>query len=377
MRFVRLEFFILSNLLLLGITGFSQALASSPPTDAQDPASERPFRLLERMAHALETTNFEGTFVYQFGDSLSAMRIVHHHRDGISKESLLTLNGPLRTIGRNEHAVACLLNGDQSVLLQLDHSRRRLEDRLGEHPSSAIGLGSTVVSRAPDWRELSEHYRFQMLETTRVAGRTADVVDVAPRDSLRYGYRFSIDHTSSLPLRTVLMDVSGRPIQRLMFTDIRLMQDGDDPSAGTAHSALPANRASHSLASSSGASPSTPVSQEKSINKNFFFSSLPSGFEIIYNNKIILDEAAPLEYFLLSDGLASVSLYVERSEQPGLVGKTQMAAIHAAGKWLQGYQITAIGEVPAVTVSALVDRIEVHPQDERFTQPEQKPESSP
>lgn len=58
----------------------------------------------------------------------------------------------------------------------------------------------------------------------------------------------------------------------------------------------------------------------------------------------------PVDHFVLSDGLASVSVYVETNPREGLEGSTRIGAVHAVGRRVSGYQVTVVGEVPAVTV---------------------------
>jgi sigma-E factor negative regulatory protein RseB len=288
------------------------------------------------MARALETTDFEGTFVYHHGESLSAMRIVHRYENGESQESLLTLNGPIRALGRNQDSVACLLSGGQSVLL--NHAHKNQEDPDG--------------SMVPDWSGLEEYYRFKRLETTRVAGRGAVLVAIAPRDSLRYGYLFAIDLVTHLPLHTALTETDGRAIQQLMFTDVRLIPEAEGAGQDTPAPPSPLTRATNT---STPLSPSPPASRWR-------FRRLPAGFVQREHDWIparsSTDKAtASGEYFLFSDGLASVSLYIEPADQAGLIGQTRMAGVHAAGKQVDGYQLTAVGEVPAATVAALLGAI--------------------
>ena len=54
----------------------------------------------------------------------------------------------------------------------------------------------------------------------------------------------------------------------------------------------------------------------------------------------------PVVHFVLSDGLASVSVYVESDPQEGLEGATRIGAVHAAGDRVSGHQVTVVGEVP-------------------------------
>jgi sigma-E factor negative regulatory protein RseB len=58
-----------------------------------------------------------------------------------------------------------------------------------------------------------------------------------------------------------------------------------------------------------------------------------------------------VEHFVFTDGLATMSVYIEKAvAEKRFVGESQMGAIHAYGAQLNGFQITAVGEVPAQTV---------------------------
>ena len=57
---------------------------------------------------------------------------------------------------------------------------------------------------------------------------------------------------------------------------------------------------------------------------------------------------------MLSDGLASVSVYVEAGAREGLRGAAHVGAINAWGGLIGQYQVTAVGEVPAGTVKSIV-----------------------
>ncbi|MEA3277082.1 MAG: MucB/RseB C-terminal domain-containing protein, partial [Pseudomonadota bacterium] len=61
-----------------------------------------------------------------------------------------------------------------------------------------------------------------------------------------------------------------------------------------------------------------------------------------------------VEHFVLSDGLASVSVYVENGSQEGLKGGSRIGAVHAAGGRAYGHQVTVVGEVPSGTVEAVL-----------------------
>ena len=58
-----------------------------------------------------------------------------------------------------------------------------------------------------------------------------------------------------------------------------------------------------------------------------------------------------MEHFLLSDGLASLSVFVERDGlDEALQGGARMGAVSAWGGRVAGHQVTVVGNVPLDTV---------------------------
>jgi sigma-E factor negative regulatory protein RseB len=67
-----------------------------------------------------------------------------------------------------------------------------------------------------------------------------------------------------------------------------------------------------------------------------------------------------IEQYVLSDGLASLSIFVEAAGQDeALQGVSHLGAVNAWGGERQGYQVTAVGEVPAVTLLDVVDAMQL------------------
>ena len=63
---------------------------------------------------------------------------------------------------------------------------------------------------------------------------------------------------------------------------------------------------------------------------------------------------------LFSDGLASVSVYIEKLEPKAkkFEGLSSMGAVNVYGSVIGTYQITVIGEVPKDTVKMVADSVE-------------------
>ena len=66
-------------------------------------------------------------------------------------------------------------------------------------------------------------------------------------------------------------------------------------------------------------------------------------------------QGVPVNHFVFSDRLSAYSIYIENSTVNGLTGVTRIGAVHAAGRVVDGHQVTAVGEVPAATVQAAVE----------------------
>lgn len=277
---------------------------------------------LQRMADAMGALSFEGTLVYMHDNRLETLRIVHRVENGQLHEQLLSLNGPERAVTRGVDRVTCELNNAFPFSVQ-------------RH-----GVARDVFrSKSIDPDALAAHYLMHPLGTVRVAGRQTDVVGIIPRDDLRYGYRFYLDLESGLPLKSELVDSAARPVEQVMFTSLELL-----PSEG------PQGADIVEVADRSPEQPgATPPDQGP-----WHFDGLPLGFELVMHDRLRGAAGKAVEHFVLSDGLASVSVYVEDDVQEGLEGSTRIGAIHAAGGRVSGRQVTVVGEVPPATVDAVL-----------------------
>jgi sigma-E factor negative regulatory protein RseB len=74
----------------------------------------------------------------------------------------------------------------------------------------------------------------------------------------------------------------------------------------------------------------------------------------------MLTSRIPVEHLVYSDGLAMVSIYVEKlDKQPDIVvGASNFGGINTYAVYTSGYQITAVGEVPKITVKLMADSVE-------------------
>jgi sigma-E factor negative regulatory protein RseB len=100
------------------------------------------------------------------------------------------------------------------------------------------------------------------------------------------------------------------------------------------------------------ASPAPESAPPAAAQLGWAFSMLPKGFELdLHELKPSARGADQVEHFLLSDGLASLSVFVERGgADEALQGGARMGAVSAWGGQVAGHQVTVVGDVPLDTV---------------------------
>ena len=97
---------------------------------------------------------------------------------------------------------------------------------------------------------------------------------------------------------------------------------------------------------------------------HWVFSDLPAGFRPSIHDLRREADGTALEHFVLSDGLASISVYIERDDQDQgadeaheFIGPATIGAVNAYGQQVAGHQVTVVGEVPARTARRVVEGI--------------------
>ena len=87
--------------------------------------------------------------------------------------------------------------------------------------------------------------------------------------------------------------------------------------------------------------------------------SLPSGFHMTASGLQTLS-SGPAQHLVFSDGLASVSVFIQPARTGGNVHFEEAATLGTSSAYstlVSGYRITAVGEVPPQTVREIVQSI--------------------
>lgn len=333
-RAVRLRGTLAAGAVAVSLAGTCSADTVAGPGDESAPSPEV---LLSRMSQAQSQLEYEGTLVYLHGHQLSTLRIAHRVDGGQWRESLLALTGPIRAVARNDRGVTCMLPDSRTISLP-----------------SAEG-GSTLLPAGPfDFDRIRSHYVLRSLGQSRVAGRDTDVVGIVPLDTYRYGYRFFIDRSTGLALKIDLMDNASEPIEQVMFTDVAIERHAAEQISTPSTSERGAGSAHREYAASDEA-----VADDPPARSQWRLSALPPGFRVVMRGvgPAPVGEGAT-QHIVVSDGLASLSVYIEPAGQDGLNGSTRMGATMAVGRTVAGRQVTVVGEVPEATAVMILDGLE-------------------
>ena len=306
-------------------------LAAAGQAHAEDSARQ----WLDEMSSALQTLDYDGTFVYLHDGRMDAMRIIHQVSEGGQRERLVSLTGSAREVLRDDKAVTCIKPDNKSVMIGKSRPRPPF-------PTLPRDLGKA-----------SRNYQVEDLGEDRMAGYQARVIAITPLDEFRYGYRFWIEQNTRMLLKYDLSDPAGVPIEQVMFTRVGI--GADIPQSELQPSLTGDGYTWHRQEDVRG----TPV--VATAEPGWLVRQLPDGFVLTnFQQKRMRENAEAAEHMVFSDGLATVSVYVEKREQQddSLNGLSAMGAMNAYGLMVDGYQVMVVGEVPPATVRMIAHSLE-------------------
>ena len=284
--------------------------------------------LIARMNEAVEQLNYRGRYVHWQGGTAETLYIVHAYDNGRVSERLLSLDGAGREIVRDGDIVRCILPDRETVLLES-----------GSAPSPLAAL--------PNFSDtVAENYSFRLHESARIADRRTRIVSIMPRDEMRYGYRLWLDDETAMPLKSQLIDESDEIVEQVFFTDIEI-------SVPIAPAELEPTINDEGFTLVSDKPLAEPSSAAESM--DLTVDNLPPGFSLSVASKgSMAGSRYPVDHLVFSDGLATVSVFVEdpKSSPEIAAGHSRLGTANAFSTSFQGRRVTAVGEVPRRTVES-------------------------
>lgn len=314
-------------------------VAASQAEEVQDTES-RAKDVLMKTVHAMANLNYQGTVAFLRNGKLETMKYFHVFEKGVEQERLLSLNSPLREIVRDEDKVSCLFTATKQMVVDYRPSPR-----------------SFLLDLPKNLTELGSFYGFDIVGEEDVAMMPAYVIRIRPKDDYRYARKIWVEQKQFLPLKVEVYDTNGATLEQVVFTDIEVKDKlpmVDMAKEQPKQTPPPANNSVQVTHLS--------TSPELSLD------SLPvMGFREVFLTRRSLHSSGQMaDHLLLSDGFASVSVYMEvkasgaASDQNSTDSMQTVGAVNFYSRSLDDNLLTVLGDVPAKTVKAIAQAVKIH-----------------
>lgn len=312
----------LAVLLVCGLVGTAAADASDSPRE-----------WLQRMSRAVQTTDYEGTVVRVSDGKAEALKVAHSVADGVIRERLIAQEGNGLEIVRVGNEVHCILPEQRSVLV--------------EEWTNQSTLFSTLPSRE---LHIGGEYDVRLVSEARVAGRKAVKLSIKPHDEFRYEHIIWLDRDTAFPLQTELVAANGVPVDQVKFVDIRFVREIDENDLNPSYSTDNFTWYTQPRRSA------TPVAESPWQNDD-----LPAGFRpVSLQAERVPGTEQQVTHILYSDGLANVSVFITDDTGEAVAERSTTGASNTYSTLQDGVRITAVGEVPPVTVERVARAMRRH-----------------
>ena len=302
------------------------------PVLAQSSAGASPTRSvtewLTRMHEASRQRAYTGTLVVTSASTMSASRIWHICDGTQQMERVETLTGAPRSTIRHNNDV---------ITFVPDHKVAWVDKR------ESLGVFPELL-RAPS-NSLPEFYSVREGGTERVAGYLADLVDILPRDSMRFGYRIWSEKKTGLVVKLQTLGEQGAVLEQGAFSELQL----DAP--------VRMDKLKRLMNDTRGYEVHRQVLRKTTAEaEGWRLKEMVPGFHAMSchtreTEAVQSPGSAPMQW-VFSDGLASVSLFVESfdAQRHGAEKNAVTGATHSLTRRVGSYWLTALGEVPPATL---------------------------
>ena len=284
---------------------------------------------LNQVAIAAQRLNYDGTVIYQYNDAVEIFHIAHRMDSNGELIRQDALSGSPRSYLRLNDGVYCYIPQGNLVKVERHQHHQFFPEIL---PIPATPLDTLYILKA--------------IGRSQVADRNSLGVSLTPRDAYRYGYVLWADNETGLLLKLIKLDAHQQPVEQFVFTQIDI---GNAP------------KLEQFQATFADKKPVAVPSRESDISSHWHVGFLPPGFHLITQTLLELpNKPRKVLHLVYTDGLATVSLFIEPLEQLGKspphgLSSHGMMSIYA--RPIGNYQVTALGEVPPATLILIADSL--------------------
>jgi sigma-E factor negative regulatory protein RseB len=296
------------------------ALCAGLPATAQ--TSIDPITWLQRAATSARQSTYSGTIMHMQGERASTSRITHVFVAGSEQERIESLDGPRREVVRRDDEMQCYF--PDAKMIRVD---RRVTAKF--FPSLVQGPVELVAA----------NYRVILGNVERVLGSDCQWIHLDAKDHLRYSQRLCAEVGSGLLLRAKVLGPKQQVLEQFAFTDLRT---GRDVSRSEVKSTfLPQSKDWHRDVQ--------PPDEPKQGATGWVVGSPPAGFRLVREMQRRLPyRTQPLTQLVLSDGLATMSVFVEPMSNPPSTAEAtnEDGALSVFMRPMGEFLVTVLGEVP-------------------------------
>jgi len=292
---------------------------------------------LLRMHEASRRRAYIGTFVVSSGSSMASAKIWHICDGQNQMERVESLSGPPRSTFRR----------DDQVITFLPERKHAVAER-----RESLGLFPNLLQSADS--SIAQFYSARLAGHDRVAGFDADMVLLQPKDKLRYGYRVWSEKKTGLVVKLQTLDIDGRVLEQSAFSELQL----DAP--------VNMNKLNQMMSNTEGYKVDRPeMIKTTAAAEGWVLKTPVAGFKPMscFKRPAAAPEGSAVDntmQWIFSDGLASVSLFVELFDrrQHGQEGLMALGATRTITRRIGDWWLTVVGEAPIQTLSAFAQGLE-------------------
>ncbi|MFT7224059.1 MAG: sigma-E factor negative regulatory protein RseB [Cellvibrionaceae bacterium] len=271
--------------------------------------------LVSLFNRANQTFSYQSLFTYEANGYITTYRLYHRFKGGQIHQKLLFLDGPPREVVRQQSLFNCEL-GD-----------------------TAIGVWSI-----PQPESSLSSYDFKVRGVERVADRNAVIFDIYPKDTYRYGYRYSVDKSTGLILKVITYEKE-KIIERLQTVSLQLADESGWPEEKTTANYI-------------WRVPEIEPCQTEQYQTSWQVTWLPDGFESVGTRLTAQGE----QVLMYADGLVSLSVFITNH---AFLPLKKATARHGATVMVvtpvdfePDRSIAVVGEIPVLTARRIARSVE-------------------
>jgi sigma-E factor negative regulatory protein RseB len=279
---------------------------------------------LARAATAARQLNYVGTILYQHGNYIETSRLVHLYDAGEEYDKLVTLEGPPREVIRSHGEVRCFYPDFKLVRVERNTLR------------------NAFPSLTPQQQKaLADYYDFRKAESARVAGFETQAWVFEPKDGLRYGHKFWTDVATGLILKARVVDENNSLLEQFVFSDLAIGVKLDMAMVAPTWPPAPPGWKVRQMANAEARAEGT----------GWTVTRIPPGFVKVVDGYRGFDTARRVAHLVYSDGLVSVSVFVEPGRAaPPPDGFSAQSGLNVYRRQVDDSLVTVLGQVPALTL---------------------------